>query len=429
MNIKTEAGELVETSKKVLDEENLKTLTTMAVAYWNQGWWKEAEELRVRILEVTKRVFGEEHQNTLTSMANLAMTFWSQGRWKEAEELGVQVLEACKRVLGEEHPNTLTTMANLAVTFRSQGRWKEAEELGLQVLEAKKRVFGEEHSNTLTSMANLAMTFSSQGRWEEAEELGVKVLEISKRVLGEEHPNTLTIMANLAMTFRGQGRWEEAEKLGSETLKMRKRVLGEKHPDTLASISDLDLALASSNKNRQDRSEDDTLQPSCLEDFYDPVESVALNFCYSHELAPSITAAYERLPKGATGGRLESLLHIYSSALLITASTLAEKDVSLLIRSKAREISLRIEHYLKVPIQIGAYREEFGKLPLGLRETGVINSKNCFSKNLEGGVGGSGLLVQGTQSFLICGPAFRRLVELAKALPLPKAQWKIEVNI
>lgn len=511
LDIKTETAALVETSKKALDEKNLKTLTTIAVGYWGQGRWKEAEELGVQILEVTKRVFGEEHRDTLVSMNNLMMIFMYQGRWKEAGEMGLRVLEVSKRVFGEEHPNTLATMANLAMTFRNQGRWKEAEEFGLQVLEVNKRVLGEEHPNTLTVIAHLAVTFQGQGRWKkaeefwlqvlevskkvfgeehpktlttmaslvvtfrsqdrlkEAEELGLQVLEASKRVLGEGHPNTLTTMANLAMTFRSQnrlkeaeafgvqvleaskrvlgkehlytlaamanlavtfqsqGRWEEAEKLGAETLERRKRVLGEKHPDTLASMAD--LALASSNKDRRGRPENDTLQPSYLGGFHDPVESVALSFCHSHELALSIGAAYGGLPKEAVDRRLRSLLHIYSNALLITASTPAEKDASLLVRSKAREISLRIEHHLKNPIRIGAHREELDKIPLGLRGTGVIGSENCFSQGSEEGISDSDLLVQETQSFLVCGPVFRRLVELVKALPAPKAQWKIEVNI
>jgi len=59
---------------------------------------------------------GVEHPSPLTSMANLASTFWNQGRWKEAEELEVQVMETRKRVLGQEHPSTLTSMANLAFT-------------------------------------------------------------------------------------------------------------------------------------------------------------------------------------------------------------------------------------------------------------------------------------------------------------------------
>ena len=32
-------------------------------------------------------------------MANLASTYWNQGRWKEAEELEIRVMETNKRVL------------------------------------------------------------------------------------------------------------------------------------------------------------------------------------------------------------------------------------------------------------------------------------------------------------------------------------------
>ena len=80
-------------------------------------------------------------------MANLASTFWNQGRWKEAEELEVQVMKTRNRELGQEHPDTLTSMANLASTYRNQGRWKEAEELFVQVMEAFKRVLCEPWGN------------------------------------------------------------------------------------------------------------------------------------------------------------------------------------------------------------------------------------------------------------------------------------------
>jgi hypothetical protein len=50
------------------------------------------------------------------------MALYNDGWWKEAEELEVQVTETFKRVLGEEHPDTLTSMANLALTYRDQGR-------------------------------------------------------------------------------------------------------------------------------------------------------------------------------------------------------------------------------------------------------------------------------------------------------------------
>jgi tetratricopeptide (TPR) repeat protein len=221
------------------DEKKGFVCSSLSRVYYDEGRWKEAEELEVQVMETRKRVLGAEHPDTLTSMANLASTFWNQGRWKEAEELDVQVMETRKRVLGAEHPDTLTSMANLASTYRNQGRWKEAEELDVQVMETSSRVLGAEHPDTLTSIANLASTFWNQGRWKEAEELQVQVMETSSRVLGAEHPDTLTSVANLASTYRNQGRWKEAEELEVQVMEMRKRVLGAEHPSTLTSIANL----------------------------------------------------------------------------------------------------------------------------------------------------------------------------------------------
>jgi tetratricopeptide (TPR) repeat protein len=232
----------METRKRVLGEEHPDTLTSMAnlaSTYWNQGRWTEAEKLDVQVMETRKRVLGEEHPSMLTSIANLASTYRNQGRWTEAEKLFVQVMETSLRMLGEEHPDTLVSMANLASTYQSQGRWTEAERLQVQAVGTRKRVLGEGHPDTLVSMNNLTLTYMSQGRWTEAERLQVQAMETRKRVLGEEHPHTLVSMANLASTYQNQGRWTEAEKLDVQVMETRKRVLGEEHPDTLVSMNNL----------------------------------------------------------------------------------------------------------------------------------------------------------------------------------------------
>lgn len=46
----------------------------------------------------------------------------NEGRWKEAEELFLKVIEANSGVLGEEHPDTLTAIANLAHAKKSLGQ-------------------------------------------------------------------------------------------------------------------------------------------------------------------------------------------------------------------------------------------------------------------------------------------------------------------
>ncbi|KAF4921131.1 Kinesin light chain 3 [Colletotrichum fructicola] len=62
------------------------------------GQWAQAEQVVAQSLKLRENILGEEHPSTLTSMANLASTYSNQGRWKEAEELEVRVMETRKRV-------------------------------------------------------------------------------------------------------------------------------------------------------------------------------------------------------------------------------------------------------------------------------------------------------------------------------------------
>ncbi|KAJ5144053.1 uncharacterized protein N7515_002840 [Penicillium bovifimosum] len=213
--------------------------TTLAKVHYDEGRWKEAEQLQVQVMETSKMKLGEDHPSTLASMSNLASTFWSQGRLEEAEQLLVQVTETHKTKFGEDHPSTLASMGNLGSTYRNQGRLEEAEQLEVQVLESRKTKLGEDHPHTLAGIGNLASTYRKQGRWEEAEQLFMQVMKTSKAKLGEDHPSTLVTMYNLALTFWDQGRREEAEQLEVQVMEMSKMKLGEDHLFTLTSIATL----------------------------------------------------------------------------------------------------------------------------------------------------------------------------------------------
>ena len=236
--------QLLETRKKMLDEEHpemLRSMGNIAMIYSQQERWKEAEELRERVVEIKKRALGEEHPSTLANISDLASIYKNTGRWKEAEELEVQNIKSMKRVLGEEHDYTLGSMKNLASIFSRQGRRKGAEELKLKEVEMAKRVLDQEHPDTLMDMKSLACSNSAQRRLQEAEEILVFVLEKRKRVLGLEHPHTLSTMGDLSMAIWDQGRYEEALTLGEQCLKLQKQTLGPEHPNTLTSMSGIAL--------------------------------------------------------------------------------------------------------------------------------------------------------------------------------------------
>ncbi|CAE7205771.1 hypothetical protein PTNB73_07222 [Pyrenophora teres f. teres] len=225
----------------------------IAMCYYSDGQFDEAETLFQRVMEFRTNVLGAEHPDTLKSIAKLALTYHAQSRFQEAKVLGLRAVEAQKRVLGEEDPETLSTVSHLAMTYSDLSQWKEAEELELQTMELRMRVLGGEHPDTLVGMSNLVYLYNCQGWWKQAEELGKQVTSARKKVLGVEHPDTLLSIGNLAHTYNNQGRYQDAEELLVHVMNVRTRVLGKNHPHTLSGMSNLGVSYH--NQGRLDEAE------------------------------------------------------------------------------------------------------------------------------------------------------------------------------
>jgi len=112
--------------------------------------------LFVRVKEIRQRVLGEAHPDTLTSIANLVSIYWNQGCWKEAEELNIQVKEIRQRVLGEEHPDTLISMNDSAFILKDKGEDAEAIALMEECVGKRKQVLGHDHPFTKRSEDTLS---------------------------------------------------------------------------------------------------------------------------------------------------------------------------------------------------------------------------------------------------------------------------------
>jgi len=204
-----------------------------------QGYFKEAETLENKVLDIRNRILGVEHPSTINAMENLAGTYHKLGKYTEAEKLDIQVLDASNRILGVEHPDTINAMANLAAIYGSLGKYTEAENLEMQVLDARNRILGVEHPRTINALANLAATYYCLEKYTEAEQLEMQVLDARNRILGVEHPSTMNAMANLAATYYCLGKYTEAEKLEMQVLDARNRILGVEHPGTINAMENL----------------------------------------------------------------------------------------------------------------------------------------------------------------------------------------------
>jgi Tetratricopeptide repeat len=91
----------------------LTSMGNLASTLWNQGDLPGARRLQEAVLEIAKRVLGEEHTDTLTSMNNLAVTLWQQGETVGARRLQEASVQGRLRTLGAQHPDTMRGIQTL----------------------------------------------------------------------------------------------------------------------------------------------------------------------------------------------------------------------------------------------------------------------------------------------------------------------------
>ena len=136
----------------------------------------------------------------------------NEGRYAEAVTLQASVLEIRRRVLGEEHPNTLNSMNSLAGLYRRQAKYAEAEQLDKKVLEIRRRVLGPQHPDTTDSMASLSELWLLEQRYEEPELLLREALNTAPQT----SPDTWQryyLQSLLGASLAGQKRYADAEPL------------------------------------------------------------------------------------------------------------------------------------------------------------------------------------------------------------------------
>jgi serine/threonine protein kinase/Flp pilus assembly protein TadD len=237
--------------RKLLGEDNPLT----AASYYNlagnqyaRGRYAEAEGSYQRALELRRKLLGEEHPDTATSYNNLALDQYAQSKYAEAEQNLHKALEMRRRLLGEEHPDTATSYNNLALDQYAQGEYAEAQRNFLKALDLRRKLLGEEHSATAQSYNNLALSQNARGQYAEAEQNYRKALDLRQKLLGEEYPATAQSYNNLAYNQNAQRKYAEAEQNLRKTLELYRKLLGEEYAGTIASYDNLAISQSAQGK-------------------------------------------------------------------------------------------------------------------------------------------------------------------------------------
>ncbi len=249
-------GQVLEVRRRVLGDEQPNPLTSVIKPAPTPNAHRDLpseRDLSKRLIGVEGQTSGDDDADTPTSLEKLAAVLqtqgdllYDQGNLAGAHDFQKRSMEMRRRLFGGEHPDTLTSMNNLALTLYAQGDLLRARQLLETAVEVQHRVLGDDHPNTLASMYNLAETLQLQGHllYEQGDLTGARgllemALELYRRVLGDEHSETLISMKMLIDTLYAQGDLIATRRLLEQKLEVLRRALGDEHPDTLTLLNNL----------------------------------------------------------------------------------------------------------------------------------------------------------------------------------------------
>jgi tetratricopeptide (TPR) repeat protein len=195
---------------------------------WSWSLWAPGSSASARLPGFDHSIKRRERQVNhwidkleLTSLEEMALVYWHQSRFDEAEPLYRRALAIRENAVGPEHPDVLQSLNNLAELYRAQGKYSEAEPLHERALAIRERAQGPDRPDVLQSLNNQAVLYQGQGRYAEAEPLYQRALAIVENYRDASTPTVATILENYAALLRETEREDKAEELEARAKAIR----------------------------------------------------------------------------------------------------------------------------------------------------------------------------------------------------------------
>jgi len=208
-------------------------INNMAMVYYENAKYKEAEPLMQRVVKILENPGGQPLPNYAGVLNNMALLYQATNRLVEAEPLMERALKIDETSFGKDHPKVAIRLNNLAQLYQATNRLKEAEPLMERALKIVEASLDKDHPKVAFCLNNLAGLYWDTNRLKEAEPLMKRALKIDEASLGEDHPKVAIRLNNLAQLYQDTNRLKEAEPMYKRALVILiefTRRTGHRHP-------------------------------------------------------------------------------------------------------------------------------------------------------------------------------------------------------
>ncbi|MBS4167231.1 Uncharacterized protein NEOC65_002337 [Neochlamydia sp. AcF65] len=215
---------------KELDSHDPYVLGILGIIYENQGKLAKATKYVKKSLNISLKLFGENHFQVATQYSSLGSIYQNHGDLGKAAKYVKKALAINLKFFGENHPVVAIIYNNLSMIYKEQGKLEKAVKCIMKACLINHKLSDKNHPNVSNDYNNLASIYEEKGNIELAAEYLKKSLIIDLKLFGENHPRVAVGYNNLGQIYQNQGDLEQAIEYAKKALAIDLKLFGENYP-------------------------------------------------------------------------------------------------------------------------------------------------------------------------------------------------------
>lgn len=231
-------------------------LSALAETNYSAGHYPVADSLYRRVLEMHRKMYGEQHPSVADDLGNIAAIQQDLGFYPEAEKFDRQALDISQVYYGKEHPKTAIYLTMLGRALEFENKFDESDAALNQALAIQERVYGPVHGSVAETLNELGSNKSQRNDMDGAIVIFRRVVEIYRSVYGDHHYFVAIALANVASQYMDKHDYASAEPIFRDVIRRLTEVLP---PDNMnTGIARIKLGRVLLRQNRFAEAEEQT---------------------------------------------------------------------------------------------------------------------------------------------------------------------------
>ena len=155
------------------------------------------------------------------TLNNIAMIYYKQRRYAQAEVLFLRSIEITSRVLGSSHPDLTLTLASFGEVYTRLGRYSEAMEQYQRSLSILRNMSPRLYGRIARTLERVSSMYLKQGDKTDAESAFAEAIEFARHVTVAEDPGLPDMFDRYATLLSRLGKADQARNVHAEAQRIR----------------------------------------------------------------------------------------------------------------------------------------------------------------------------------------------------------------